>query len=63
MVVESFVFNFNPRKLSQPPVLFNAKDGIVLADGAREATEEEIIAEIRKFVSKNFAGSVRKDVH
>ena len=63
VAIESLVFNFNPRKLSQPPVLFNTKDGIVLADGAREATEEEIIAEIRKFVSKNFAGAVRKDVH
>lgn len=61
VVVESLVFNFNPRKPSQSPVLFNTNDGIVLADGAREATEEEIIAEIRKFVSENFGEAIRKD--
>lgn len=63
MSVESLVFNFNPRKPSQPPVLFNTKDGIVLASWEREVTEEEIIAEIRKFVSENFAGAVRKNTH
>lgn len=61
VAVESLVFNFNPRKPSQPPVLFNTKNGIVLADGAREATEEEIIAEIQKFVSENFGEAIRKD--
>ena len=61
VAVESLVFNFNPRKPSQPPVLFNTKDGIVLTDGAHEATEEEIIAEIRKFVSENFGEAIRKD--
>lgn len=63
VAVESLVFNFNPRKPSQSPVLFNTKDGIVLADGAREVTEEEVIAEIRRFVSENFGEAVRKDVH
>ena len=61
VVVESLVFNFNPHKPSQSPVLFNTKDGIVLTDVKREATEEEIIAEIRKFISENFAEAVRKD--
>lgn len=60
VTVESLVFNFNPRKLSQSPVLFNTKDGIVLADEEREATEEEVIAEIRKFISENFDGAARK---
>ena len=63
VVVESLVFNFNPRKPSQSPVLFNTNDGIVLTDGAREATEEEIIAEIRKFVSENFGEAIRKDLN
>lgn len=63
VVVESLVFNFNPRKPSQSPVLFNTKDGIVLTDVKRETTEEEIIAEIRKFISENFAEAVRKDAH
>ena len=63
VAVESLVFNFNPRKPAQSPVLFNTKDGIVLADGAREVTEEEVIAEIRRFVSENFGEAVRKDVH
>ena len=61
VVVESLVFNFNPCKPSQSPVLFNTNDGIVLTDGACEATEEEIIAEIRKFVSENFGEAIRKD--
>lgn len=63
VAVESLVFNFNPRKPSQSPVLFNTNDGIVLTDGVREATEEEIIAEIRKFVSENFGEAIRKDLN
>ena len=63
VVVESLVFNFNPRKPSQSLVLFNTKEGIVLTDVKREATEEEIIAGIRKFISENFAEAVRKDAY
>lgn len=59
--VESLVFNVNPRNPLQKPVLLNTKDGIILAGGEREVTDDEVIAEIRKFVSENYTEPLRKE--